>query len=106
MPTCWHCEAESPADHYERVVHNRCSLHGPWRGWRMAGLHLVAPDGTRLSPERLKGLAFRAAAEERLATARARNASRKAKSGRRELVKVVVVDLGDWRARHFGSTVA
>lgn len=72
----------------------------------MAGNHLVAPDGTRLTPERLKGLAFRAAAEERLAAVQARNASRKAQSGRRELVKVVVVDLDDWRARHFGSSAA
>lgn len=104
MPTCWHCEAESPAEHYDRVVHNKTALHGPWRGWRMAGRHLVSPEGDRFSPERLKGLAFRLEAEQRLEAARARNASRKARQ--RELVKVVVVDLDDWRRRHFGTSAA
>ncbi|MCD9096523.1 DUF3653 domain-containing protein [Luteimonas fraxinea] len=106
MPTCRHCEAESPTEHYDRIVHNRCSLHGPWRGWRLAGRDLVSPEGTRLTPERLKGLAFRLEAEERLQRARARNASRKATAVRRELVKVVVVDLDDWRRRHFGGSAA
>ena len=106
MPTCRHCDAESPAEHYDRVVHNRCALHGPWRGWRLAGRDLVSPEGTRLTPKRLEGLVFRLEAEERLQRARERNASRKATAVRRELVKVVVVELDDWRRRHFGGSAA
>lgn len=104
MPTCWHCNRESDAAHYDRVVYNITPLHGPWSGWRMAGRDLVSPDGQRFTTERLRGLAFRLDAEERLERARARNASRKAV--RRELVKVVVVELDDWRRRHFGSGAA
>ncbi|WP_268738733.1 DUF3653 domain-containing protein [Luteimonas fraxinea] len=79
-------------------------LHGPWAGWRMAGKDLVGPDGTRISPTRMRGVLFRIEAEERLQRARARSA--KAKAVRRELVKVVVVDLGDWKRRHFGTSAA
>lgn len=104
MPTCWHCKSESSAEHYDRVVHNITSLHGPWAGWRLAGKDLVAPDGTRVSPARMRGILFRLEAEARLERARGRNASRKAV--RRELVKVVVVDLDDWRRRHFGTSAA
>ena len=56
MPTCWHCKAESPATHYARIVENRTALYGPWEGWRMAGRFLVAPDGQRITPERLRGM--------------------------------------------------
>ena len=104
MPTCRHCNRESDAAHYDRVVHNITPLHGPWSGWRMAGRDLVSPDGVRMTPERVRGYALRADLEARRDGARARNASRKAV--RRELVKVVVVDLDDWRRRHFGSGAA
>lgn len=104
MPTCRHCEAESPGEHYDRIVHNKTALHGPWRGWRLAGRELVAPDGERFTTERLRGLAFRLEAEQRLERARARNARREQRH--RELVKVVVVDLGDWKRRHFGNDAA
>lgn len=104
MARCPHCESESSAEHYDRVVYNKTPLHGPWSGWRMAGRELVSPDGQRFTTERLRGLAFRLDAEARLERARARNAKRKAV--RQELVKVVVVELDDWRRRHFGSSVA
>lgn len=104
MSRCRHCNAETEADHFDRVVHNKTALHGPWAGWRMAGRELVSPDGDRFSPTRLRGLAWRLEAEQRAERARARNA--KAKSGQRELVKVVVVDLGDWKRRHFGTSAA
>lgn len=54
MPVCFHCNTESDAAHYERVVNNRTALHGPWSGWRMAGRYLVAPmGGGRITPEQL-----------------------------------------------------
>jgi len=67
MTACMYCKQESPAGHYERVVENRTPLYGPWAGWRMAGRDLVSPDKDRISPERLRGLLFRQAAEARLA---------------------------------------
>ncbi len=54
MITCWHCKAESPPAHYDRVVHNVTALHGAWVGWRMAGRFLIGP-GVRITPERLRG---------------------------------------------------
>lgn len=104
MPRCWQCNSESEAEHHDRVVYNKTALHGPWSGWRMAGRELVSPDGLRFTTERLRGLAFRLDAEARLERARARNAKRNAV--RHELVKVVVVNIDDWRRRHFGSSVA
>ena len=74
MTTCFHCHQEHPEGHYERVVHNRTPLHGPWSAWRMAGHELVAPDNTRFTPERLKGLAWQMDASNRRNKAAARNA--------------------------------
>lgn len=56
MPRCWHCKAETTPEHYARVVYGTGPLYGPWAGWRIAGRFLVAPDGKRLTPERLRGL--------------------------------------------------
>ena len=44
---------------YALMVHNHTPFYGPWRGWRLAVRDLVAPDKTRFSPERLRGLAWR-----------------------------------------------
>lgn len=63
------------AAHYRRITDNHVNLHGAWEGWRLAGRDLVAPDRQRISPERLKGLLFRQASEERIAKARARRNS-------------------------------
>lgn len=104
MPRCRHCEIETDIEHHDRVVHNKTPLHGPWAGWRMAGKDLVAPDGARISPTRMRGILFRMEAEQRLERARTRNALQAERH--RELVKVVVVDLGDWKRRHFGSSAA
>lgn len=105
-PPCWPdgqaCPNHCAKAHFDRTVHNITPLDGPWAGWRLAGKDLVAPDGTRVSPTRMRGILFRLEAEERLERARAR----KAKPVRRELVKVVVVDLEDWRRRHFGTDAA
>lgn len=59
LTTCFHCNAEHPDGHYERVVHNKTALYGPWTGWRMAGRFLVAPDRERITPERLRGMLWR-----------------------------------------------
>lgn len=57
MPCCMHCHAESPAQHYARVVENTTALFGPWAGWRMAGRFLVAPGKAgRITPERMAGI--------------------------------------------------
>ena len=98
MPMCWHCKAESTDEHYARVVHNHSELHGPWTGWKLAGRCLVAPDGERLSVERLRGLMVRASLEARRDAARTRRKQRVSRTP----VKVVIVDLADWQARHFG----
>lgn len=58
MPICQHCKAESAEAHYDRVVHNLTALHGPWSGWRMAGRHLISPDGDRIKPERVRDYWF------------------------------------------------
>lgn len=97
MSTCLHCKAEHPPDHYDRVVHNKTALHGPWQGWRMAGRYLVGPDGQRITPERLRGLAWRVGQEERLDAAKARN------SGHRGMVTVLRIENADWHRDHFGQ---
>ena len=87
---------------YALIVHNHTPLYGPWKGWRLAGRDLVAPDGTRMNAQRLRGLAWRADSEERLLRARLKNA--KAKAVRQDaVVKVLVVNLADWQAKHFGK---
>ena len=79
MVTCFHCHQQTTESEYARVVHNKTPLYGPWTGWRMAGPWLVAPDGTRFTPERLRGMAWRQEASNQLNNAVARNAKRKAR---------------------------
>ncbi len=93
MPACPHCQAETPQAHFDRVVHNKTWLHGPWAGWRLAGRDLVSPDGQRISPTRISGLMLRQELEARRDRARARAAARAP-----HLVKVIVVDLATYRA--------
>lgn len=94
-PPCWpegqSCPNDCAAQEYERLVHNRLSLNGPWAGWRFAGRDLVAPDGARISAERLRGLLFRQELEQQRDRARAK---RKSKN---QIVRVVVVDLATYR---------
>ena len=96
MSTCFHCNAEHPPDHYDRVVHNKTPLQGPWKGWRMAGQYLVGPGGERLTPERLRGLAWRMEHEASIDAAKAR------KSGHRGMVTVLRIKNADWHREHFG----
>ena len=62
---------------------------------------LVSPEGIRMSPMRLQGLAWRQDAEMRLAHVRARNAT--AKVGHRGMVTVIRMPVRDWHAERFGS---
>lgn len=103
-PPCWpegsQCPNPCAEAHWERTVRNHTPLHGAWGGWRLAGKELVSPNGLRVSPERLMGLAWRAGMidlQERLMARKARE-----KAVRQQAVKVVVVDLADWQERHFG----
>jgi hypothetical protein len=99
--TDWPTPEEMAASIYALMVRNHTPLYGPWKGWRMAGRELVAPDNTRFTPERLRGLAWHQDASARLNSARARNARQKAvRHG--ATVKVVIVDLADWQQRHLG----
>lgn len=97
-PPCWPANTPCPNDCaaalHEREVYNHVDLIGPWTGWRLRGRDLVTPDGIRFSPERLRGLAWRQDYERRRDLARSKNAARKS---RQQLVKVVVVDLADYR---------
>lgn len=80
-------------------------LSGRFCGYYVAGNYLVAPDGQRMTPERLVGLLWRDSMELRRAgyeSRRRAEADRKARQYQAK-VKVVVVDLADWQAQHFGS---
>ena len=59
----------------------------------------MAPTGERIPERRLRGLLWRADAFDLRDATRKRNAARKARQ--QSMVKVVVVDLGEWRERHF-----
>jgi hypothetical protein len=68
---------------------------GEWYGWRLRGRHLVSDDGQRITAQRLRALLWRDKMELRLkgyASRRAAEAAQQAAS-RRQLVKVVVVEL-------------
>jgi len=79
-PPCWPvgqpCPNPCAAAHYERLIYNRTHLAGPWEGWRLAGRFLVSPEGDRITPERLRGLLWRQAQEQRRDSARARREKR------------------------------
>jgi len=95
-PPCWAAGSACPnscaQSHYDQVVHNHFNLTGPWAEWRLRGRDLVSPTGERISPERLAGILFREANERRLDVLRTRRAAQK-----NQLVRVLVVDLGEYR---------
>lgn len=87
------------------AVHNlrtygKADLGGPWAGWRLAGRDLVTPDGLRIPPERVRGLAWRQDSEARLERARAANEARRNDG---QMVRVVVVTLAEFRAMRTGA---
>ena len=81
-------------------------LTGPFAGWSVRGNYLVSPDGDRMTPERIAGLAWRDQMELRVAgfASRRKAEAGQRNAGQRQMVKVVVVDLGDFRDRHFGRS--
>ena len=81
-------------------------LTGPFAGWSVRGNYLVSPDGDRMTPERIAGLAWRDQMELRVAgfASRRQAEAGQRRAGQRQMVKVVVVDLGDFRDRHFGRS--
>lgn len=63
---CWHCQAETTAAHYDRIVHNKLRLHAEWDGWRLAGRFLVAPNNAgKITPARLLGMLWEERARSR-----------------------------------------
>ena len=75
---------------------------GEWYGWRLRGRHLVSEDGQRMTIERLRGLMWRDKMELRLAGYASRRKAQEAKraaSGSPFKVKVLVIDLADYRLR-------
>lgn len=100
MPPCWRKGEKMnlcAKANYDREVYNKTPLHDAWAGWRMAGRDLVAPDGQRINPQRLRGLMFR----DELELRRAGYTSRK-KAEKQQLVKVVVVQLDEYRRNGIG----
>lgn len=54
MPHCFHCKAETPRDHYLRIVENKFAISWEdWDGWRFSGRFLIAPGKAgRILPRR------------------------------------------------------
>lgn len=84
-----------------------------WSGWYFNGRHLVSPHRDYLSPSLLNHLVmmhrlrvhWESGDGLRAQASRARAKRQKRLQGAQVAVKVVVVDLGAWRARH-GLSVA
>lgn len=102
-PPCWNagqpCPNPCAEAHFNHVIYNHVALHGSWSGWSLAGRDLVSPNKERISVERLRGLIWSTHANDIRQSASRR---RDAQKNKRQLVKVVVVDLQDWRDHRFG----
>lgn len=70
-----------------------------WYGWRLRGCHLVSADGQRMTIECLRGLMWRDQMELRRAGFASRRKAEEARvaASRRQLVKVVVIQLAEVR---------
>ncbi|MDI9239872.1 hypothetical protein QLQ15_13250 [Lysobacter sp. LF1] len=76
-----------------------------WYGWRLRGRHLVSEDGQRMTIERLRGLMWRDKMELRLKGYASRRAAEEAqRAANRPKVKVLVVDLGEYRHRGMAAS--
>lgn len=75
-----------------------------WYGWRQCGRYLVSHEGQRITVERLRGLLWR----EQMDLRRQGFASRRQAEQRRRSaafpVKVVVVDLADYRCNGLAAS--
>jgi hypothetical protein len=76
-----------------------------WNGWRLRGRLLFAPDGSTITPERLRGMLWRDEMELRRAGFASRRKAEKGTRGRQygPKVKVVIVDLADVRVDGEGA---
>jgi hypothetical protein len=76
-----------------------------WTGWRITAQYLIAPDGQRITAERLRGLLWRDELELRRAgyASRRRAVQGRSAAAYTPRVRVVVIDLADYRAN--GLTV-
>jgi len=72
-------------------------LTGDWLGWRQRGRWLVSDDGQRITVERLRGLLWREQMELYRQGFASRRHAEQARRRRAFPVKVVVVDLADYR---------
>lgn len=79
------------------------NYHHDWKGyrWTDTGKYLITPEGDRITPQRLKGLIWRDSQELRLAGFASRKSAEENRK-KNQLVKVVVINLGDFREKHFG----
>jgi len=86
-----------------QIVEIRTDVPLAWAGWSFSanGKHLVSPDRDRITPERLAGIMWRDSMELRRAGLRSRREAET--KARRGPVKVVIVELADWHAQHFGT---
>lgn len=103
-PPCWPegqpCPNNCASQLYERVVYNHTPLFGPWAGYRFTGKDLVAPDGQRINERRLQGILWRDQMELRRAGFASR---RQANRGAGTKVKVLVIDLQEYRGKRSRS---
>lgn len=72
-------------------------MNGPWAGWRMDWS--PPRDGDRITPERLRGLLWRQAAEARRDAAK----SRREQQVGRKMVTVIRGANDDWHRERFGT---
>ncbi len=77
----------------DATLNGRIDFVGKWQGWKLRDRELVSPDGQRISSRRLEGLLWRDAMELRLAGF----ASRRQAEAAKQVVRVVVVRLQDYR---------
>ena len=79
--------------------------HPDWHGWHIVGRHLITPQRDKITPDVLAHLItmhkvrlhFESVAGLNAQAARSR---RKRLQGAQQAVRVVVVDLGAWKAAH------
>lgn len=84
-------------------IPSKVEMHPAWERWRFTpeGRYLVAPDGQHITQQRMEGILWRDEQELRLAGHRSRRkAERAVRQG--STVKVVIVDLATWQAKHLG----
>ena len=90
-------DEDSDAAHfyYQAKVHNNIDLTRQWSGFKLRGRDLVAPDGQRITVQRINGILWRDEMELRKKGFASRRKA-EADSRKNQLVKVVVIPLGQY----------